>query len=77
MHIQPEILCAGVPGELLDHGQLTLILTEKYLMEGIMDRYSLLSVACMNSGNWNGEVLVRILIFSLSSSAWAAGYGLT
>ena len=37
----------------------------KYLMERIVDT-DILSpgVACKNSGNWNGAVLVRILIIS-------------
>ena len=37
MYIQPEILCAGVPGQLLDHGTVPGLPGVKYLMEGIVD----------------------------------------
>ena len=62
MHIQLAILCAaGVPGQLLEHGTLALP-GMKHLMENIVDTGILSSgVACKNSDNWNGAVLVRIL----------------
>ena len=65
MHIQPEILCAaGVPGQLLHHVAVRLP-GMKHPMKRIVDT-DILSpgVACKNSGNWNGAVLVRSLILS-------------
>ena len=69
MHIQPEILCAaGVPGQLFGDGVVRLQFSKgvKHLIERIMDT-DILSpgVACKNSGNWNGAVMVRSSILSV------------
>ena len=65
----PEILCTGVPDQLLDHGQLdsgSSPWDETSYGQDCGHRYSLPCIACKNSGNWNGSVLNWRLIFLLS-----------
>ena len=60
MYIHPEILCAGVPGQLHDVGQLdsSTLWDETPYRKDSRQGYYLSGVACKNNDKWNRAVLI-------------------